>query len=42
MGLLVGLILTGCVYQFEIYAIFEEFWCPGEDSNLHVHTDTST
>ncbi len=17
-------------------------WCPGEDSNLHVHTDTST
>ncbi len=19
-----------------------DFWCPGEDSNLHVHTDTST
>ena len=20
----------------------EILWCPGEDSNLHVHTDTST
>ena len=25
-----------------LLVILERFWCPEEDSNLHVHKDTST
>ena len=30
------------LYFIGLLVILERFWCPEEDSNLHVHTDTST
>ena len=27
---------------FTIKGLKSDYWCPGEDSNLHVLTDTST
>ena len=30
------------LYLLGLFVFLRIFWCPEEDSNLHVHTDTST